>query len=152
MNMTQEIIEMVNAEDFDWEELALLHRTILKARGLPYAGHEDEYTTVVTSIKQGRLDTGLEVIRNACLERSATLDGAKNHEEPRKPRIRYRKNDLVRINSTALRPKYLNGQEFKVVRHNRTTVTVGPIPNDDAYGRFAGQRELRIPLSAVEPV
>jgi hypothetical protein len=109
---------------------------------------------IIEMIRGGDLDFSLTQIRDACKVRSAVLAGQEYQEESRQDSgsrpTRYRKGDEVRINSTTIRPKYVNGKVFKVVRHNRTTVTVGPIPSDPAYGRFAGLRELRIPVSAVE--
>lgn len=143
----EEVIEMIEAGDFMVEPLAAIHRAILKARGLPYAGVEAQYSTVVTSIEQGKMDDGLLVLTNVIERRQRSLDRSDNNEDSE---AKFRVGQDVKIVGK-LRPNYLFGMTFPVVKVNDKTVCID-VPNDPVYRRFSGQKGLRIPKTAVEVV
>ena len=151
MNMTSEIIEMIEGGDFDHEELAQLHRKILKARGLPYAGHEDEYETVVLSIQGGKMDTGLDAIYSAVQARRA-LQGQERAREHQQDDTVFVRGQIVRIKENAnISDEYLRGLTAEVVRDNRVTVTCN-FPDEPQYRRFQAARSVRVPRRSVEAI
>jgi hypothetical protein len=142
-----EVIEMIESGDFDSEELAALHRAVLKARNLPYAGIEDLLYTdqIKESVSSGRLDSFLDEIYKTVQLRRTVKGGQKRAEQV------FRRGVTVKATSPTLRPKYMIGHEFLVKKVNAKTVVID-IPDDDRFGRFSGQKNVRMPKSCVEVV
>lgn len=142
MSIHADIIEMLDAGDLndDIEALAALHRAVLRARGLPYAGKEDEYTTIADSIKKGRMDNGLDLILSAVRKRQLVKGG-----QNRVPQDFANANEVKIVGK--LRPNYLFGKTYKVSKVNPKTIEVFV---DPPQGRFSGK--TRIPKTALEVV
>jgi hypothetical protein len=96
---------------------------------------------IIEMISAGDLDDDIDKIANAVNIRRAIKGGQQ------------RARNMVRIKPNAnISPRYMLGKEFPVIKKNRMTYSVGPIPDEKAYGRFAGQKLIRIPINAVELV
>lgn len=93
-------------------------------------------------ILSGEFDDVIDELYNTVQVRRVVLGGQKKREQT-----------YVRIRPNAgISPKYMLGREFPLIRENKSTVTVGPIPNEKSYGRFAGLRSIRVPITAVEAI
>ena len=129
---------------------------------------ENLHQEVIDMIRFGDLDLHLVAIEEACKRRGETILGQKTppmcpkcggfngqhkddcstKQKPQKPWPKRGGTVVVRPDAQ-ISPRYMRGKIFTVIRVNATTITVGPVPNQPRYGRFAGQKSVRIPKSAL---
>jgi hypothetical protein len=95
---------------------------------------------ILDGIFEGEYDDSLDQITDAVQER--------RRANARKTTRRLNPGDEVRF-SGEIRPKYLIGMTATVVKINRQSVVVS-CPNDPAYGRFSGSRNVRCPNTLIE--
>jgi tRNA(Ile2) C34 agmatinyltransferase TiaS len=100
----------------------------------------EDLGTIVEQIHAGDLDDQLVQISQAIKAR-----GARKRAEFARTLW---KGDVVRFTGS-LRPEHLRGLTAVVKWVNEKTVTVD-MPDEPAYGRYAGVEQVRIPLNCVE--
>jgi hypothetical protein len=152
MDMTQEIIDIIENDEIDSEGLAKLHRAVLKARNLPYAGMQIEASEyVIEQINGGLFDKndGLNRLSEAVRRRRAIKGGQKRAEldDLDLPEQEFIVGQTVKVIGR-LKPNYLLGHEFDVVKVNPKTCRVR-VPNMGIYRRFKGQ-DINIPKDALQ--
>ena len=94
----------------------------------------------IIGIINGAADENLDTINSAIKSRQKILNSRKM--------FLFNPGDIVMFNRNT-RPKYLQGQKAKVVKINRTTVTV--FVSEDAWGtrKYRGT-EVRVPFNLVD--
>jgi hypothetical protein len=99
---------------------------------------------IIDIIKSGDVDEDLRTILNEVRARMAIKGGQKRAED------QFMIGQWVEV-VTKLRPNYLFGHQFQIVKLNEKTVCV-EIPDEAQYRRFRNMRSLRLPKGAVRVV
>ena len=99
---------------------------------------------ILDIILSGDVDDDLAKIERAVYARRALKGEQQRGEEPF---VVGRKVEVVE----KLRPNYLFGHRFEIVKVNDKSVCVN-VPSDPRYRRFSGSKSLRLPKSAVKVV
>src|SRR5213592_2696597 len=101
---------------------------------------------IIDIISSGDVDNDLDMIQAVVLERRAFLP-RRHHED---------KNGIFVVGATIevvgrLRPNYLFGHRFEVVKVNDKSVCID-VPDEPRFRRFAGHKSVRMPKTALKVV
>ena len=117
----------------------------------------DLVTAILDQIIEGRVDNNLNAIILAAQDRQKALTGATDPGLTSLPlpsgspiESPIRRGDTIKVTGK-LRPNYLLGHTFVVVKTNPKTIVID-VPNEPQYRRFAGSEGVRIPRNAVVKV
>ena len=104
---------------------------------------------IIEMVALGDLDASLGTIQGACLQRQKLIHFGKEQKPEQQNGQIFKRGAIVEV-AGQLKPNYLFGHRFKVLKVNPKTCLVW-IPDEPVYRRFRNQ-EIRIPKMALKVV